>query len=94
MHLRFVLSAGQANDGGADNAGVSAKEQTHLFQDLSHKLSRQMCINWGSNPEDIMPILSAVSQVSVRFCSEKIKKRFSGIDSGIDIANLSGLIAH
>lgn len=59
---------------------------------LSHKLSRQMCINWGSNPEDlIMPILSAVSQVSVRFCSEKIKKRFSGIDSGIDIANLSGL---
>lgn len=62
---------------------------------LSHKLSRQMCINWGSNPEDfIMPILSAVSQVSVRFCSEKIKKRFSGIDSGIDIANLSGLIAH
>lgn len=91
-----MLSAGQANDGGLIMQGSLPRNKLTFFRIyLSHKLSRQMCINWGSNPEDlIMPILSAVSQVSVRFCSEKIKKRFSGIDSGIDIANLSGLIAH
>lgn len=94
VHLRFVLSAGQANDGGADNVVVFAKEQTHLFFRiyLSHKLSRQMGINWGSNPEEF--IACPVSCLTgVRRCSEKVKRRFSGIGSGIDIANLNSLIA-
>lgn len=78
VHLRFVLPAGQANDEGADNAVVSAKEQTHLFR-----------IYW-SHPEDF--IAYPVSCLTgVRFCSEKVKKMFSGIGSGIDIANLNSL---
>lgn len=43
---------------------------------LSHKLSRQICINWGSNPEDFIayPVscLTGVSEILLRKSQKEV----------------------
>lgn len=101
-----MLAAGQAEEGEVYNA-MFCQGKKNAFFHLGfhqaiysfHKLSVQIGINQGPNPEDltVIQVCQLFHRLQWDFAWKKVSNRSSGIDSGmcyVDIANLNSVFPH